>query len=374
MWQRGIQALPAAHLSWNHSPPRSIVMSEQPISPDPQAPLEIGKRLAQARESAALSVDQVATRLLVSASQIRAIEAGRMPSSYSADYYASTVQKYAEFLNLDMDQGSLPSAAAAIGVAHAAAQDASPAGRLAGFTPQRVGIAGRVDMPTIDSGWNARPWIVGLVVLLLAAIVFVYWDKMLDPVPAAHEQGSAEKTAAPGAAATPDTVAPAPVAGASTSSAQPATSPAQSTTSPPPAALAGADPSSSAVTGSPGASAPGTTASGRSDASAAATAAVSTTTPAGGSHSSPPQGSIQVTFAAPCWVQTVARDGTKAEKIYQPGQELIITAGSVSSLVIGNAKSARMVIDGTEVNLNQYMRGSSDVVRIQDLSVLQPAR
>ena len=62
-------------------------MSEQPISPDPLAPPEIGNRLAQARQAAALSIDHVAAKLLVSASQIQAIESGSMPPSYSAGYY-----------------------------------------------------------------------------------------------------------------------------------------------------------------------------------------------------------------------------------------------------------------------------------------------
>ena len=131
-------------------------MSEQPISPDPLAPPEIGSRLAQAREAAALTIDQVAAKLLVSASQIQAIESGSMPSSYSAGYYERTVRKYADFLSIEVDQAILPAAAAAVGQAHAGNQDGTPAARLAGFTPQRVGIGGRIDRPTIESSWNAK--------------------------------------------------------------------------------------------------------------------------------------------------------------------------------------------------------------------------
>ena len=349
-------------------------MSEQPISPDPLAPPEIGSRLAQAREAAALTIDQVAAKLLVSASQIQAIESGRMSSSYSAGYYERTVRKYADFLSIEVDQATLPAAAAAVGQAHAGNQDGTPAARLAGFTPQRVGIGGRIDRPTIESSWNAKSWIIGAVVLILVVAGFVFRDKVLDPSPPASGSGpeatsaSTSTPSAPAAAASPN----------STTTPSAASSPAA------PAFLAATDapdgqPNRSAAASSPSDSsappvegerpvspAPDDSAlSSGASRSALATASGTATPPDSDSR-------IKVTFAAPCWVQLIASDGTRTEKIYQPDQVLEFPVDALASLVIGNARSARMTIDGRDVNLGQFMKG--DVVRMSDAALHEALR
>ena len=358
-------------------------MSEQPISPDPLAPPEIGSRLAQAREAAALTVDQVAAKLLLSASQIRALESGRMPSSYSADYYERTVRKYADFLGMEVDQTALPAAAAAVGQAHAIGQDTSPAGRLAGFTPHRVGIGGRVDMPTIDSGWNAKPWVLGAAVLVLAILGLVYQDKLPDlsaPARSSGDVANSAKPASPSSSADTGSLTATPAApggqvnrpadlaspgGSGASSAEnerkSATAPATDT-SQADATLASASQTGASQTGSP---APDSARPG--DPATPPTAAKPATAAA-------PEGRVKVTCSTPCWVQATASDGKRSEKIYQPDEELVMPAEAIASLIIGNAKSARMTIDGVDVNLNQFMKGSSDVARIPDTALQELLR
>lgn len=349
-------------------------MSEQPISPDPSAPPEIGNRLAQAREAAALTVDQVAAKLLVSASQIRAIESGRMASSYSAGYYERTVRKYADFLDIEFDQTALPAAAAAVGQAHAVNQDASPAARLAGFTPQRVGISGRIDRPTIESSWNAKSWIVGAIVLILVAAGFLLRDKLLDPSPSASGSGSeaasvappAPSPVAPSASATPTTppsaaslpAAPASAVATNAPASQPSRSGGVSSSS---------DSSTSPVEGErPAAPAPEVSALSPGAASSALATLSSTPTPPDS------DGRITVTFDAPCWVQLIKSDGTRTEKIFPPDQVLEFPVDALASLVIGNARSARMAIDGRDINLSQFMKG--DVVRMSDAALHEALR
>ncbi len=392
-------------------------MSEQPITPDPLAPPEIGSRLAQAREAAALSVDQVAAKLLISASQIRALESGHMPSSYSADYYERTVRKYANFLGVEVDQTALPAAAAAIGQAHAIDQDKSPAGRLAGFTPHRVGIAGRVDMPTIGNGRNAKPWILGVAIVILAVVGFQFRDMVLDPTPSADSPAeSANRTppatsSAPGASGSATallntgspTKRPVEVAGASGSGTQaaqgekkattatgsggvPQSGAPQGGTSQASASAASAAPTSASAAGAAQA---GTAQSGASQAVAAQVGATQAgagaassanagapTPPAAtkSASSTTPDGSVKLSCTTPCWVQATAGDGTRTEKIYQPGQELVMPANALASLIIGNAKSARMTIDGVDVNLNAFMKGSSDVARIPETALRELVR
>ena len=370
-------------------------MSEQPISPDPLAPPEIGSRLAQARQAAALSIDHVAAKLLVSASQIQAIESGSMPSSYSAGYYERTVRKYADFLNIEVDQAVLPAAAAAVGQAHAGIQDGTPAARLAGFTPQRVGIGGRIDRPTIGSSRNAKAWIAGAFVLILVVAGFVFRDKVLDPSTPAPGSDTAATSASPSAPSSPSS----PSSSASPSSPSALSAPAASATpSPPPAPAAassasappslvaanaangqpnrsGGVPSSSDSSAPPAegerSAAPAPEVSALSSAAsraAAATAPASATPPDSGSR----EGRIKVTFDAPCWVQLIKSDGTRAEKIFQPDQELEFPADALASLVIGNARSARMTIDGRDVNLSKFMK--SDVVRMSDATLREALR
>ncbi len=79
-----------------------------------------------------------------------------------------------------------------------------------------------------------------------------------------------------------------------------------------------------------------------------------------------------MTFDAPCWVQLIKSDGTRAEKIFQPDQELEFPADALASLVIGNARSARMTIDGRDVNLSKFMK--SDVVRMSDATLREALR
>ena len=356
-------------------------MSEQPVSPDPLAPPEIGSRLAQAREAAAMTIDQVAAKLLVSASQIQAIESGRMPSSYSAGYYESTVRKYADFLSIEVDLAVLPAAAAAVGQAHAGIQDGTPAARLAGFTPQRVGIGGRIDRPTIESSWNAKAWIAGALVLILVVAGFVFRDKVLDPSAPASGSGSEATSASPSAPSSPATTA-SPTSTPAPAAASAATVPSAASSPTGPAVLMASNAlniqpnRSGGVSSSSDSSAPpvegdrsASPAPEGSAQSSAASRATATTTPApatppdSGSH----EGRIKVTFEAPCWVQLIKSDGTRSEKIFQPDQELEFPADALASLVIGNARSARMTIDGREVNLSKFMK--SDVVRMSDAAL-----
>ena len=327
-----------------------------------------------------MTVDQVAAKLLVSASQILAIESGRLPSSYSAGYYERTVRKYANFLNIELDQAALPAAAAAIGQAHAVNQDGSPAARLAGFTPQRVGIGGRIDRPTIESGWNAKSWIAGVVVLILVVAGFMFRDRLFDLPAPGLGSGNAAKSATPPAVSTPaaSSASSAPSASVSSSSASPANAP----TAASPASLvtgttlneqtsrpAGVPPSGDSL--APVVEAERTASSRPQDSTpspatpeSAAAAAPSAPTPA---DSPVHDGQVQVTFAAPCWVQLIKSDGTRSEKIFQPDQVLEFPVDTMASLVIGNARSARMTIDGGAIDLNPFMKG--DVVRMSDAAL-----
>lgn len=79
-----------------------------------------------------------------------------------------------------------------------------------------------------------------------------------------------------------------------------------------------------------------------------------------------------VTFTSPCWVQLIKSDGTRSEKIYQPDQVLEFPLEALASLVIGNARSARMTIDGQDLSLDQFMKG--DVVRMSDSTLHEALR
>jgi hypothetical protein len=65
---------------------------------------QIGTELASARKARGLGIGDVASRLLLSNGQIRALEAVQPEAFYSAEFYAGALRKYAAFVGVQSDQ------------------------------------------------------------------------------------------------------------------------------------------------------------------------------------------------------------------------------------------------------------------------------
>lgn len=66
--------------------------------------LHVGRALAEARQEQDLSIQMVGSRLLLSPTQVAALEEVNADAFYSAEFYASALRKYAALLGVEPDQ------------------------------------------------------------------------------------------------------------------------------------------------------------------------------------------------------------------------------------------------------------------------------
>ncbi len=273
---------------------------------------EIGRQLQAARAAKCLSVEAVSRKVLLSPSQILALESGRLPTFYAPSFYAQSVQTYADFLGISLSTAPGQATWESSG-SSALNEDSSQSGRLAALVASGSGMV-RLSASGYSGPNRPRTLIVIAMFILLTGIALVIFRQ------GSEEAANSDASAAQSTQVVQPTIStPAPVA-----------TTVQNTLTQPP-------------TG---------------------TAAESMPTPPPGSRDQ-----IVLTFTASCWVQITQANGSTAEKVYSPQETLKLDVNEVTSLVIGNARSARMTIGTGNVDLTQFMKGTSDVARIAGSSL-----
>ena len=325
---------------------------------------EIGLQLETARTAQGLSVEAVARKVLLSPNQIQALESGRLPSFYAPSFYAQSVQKYAHFLGISLDTTLASRQADKPGTSRSDARpptdDASQSGRLATLVTSGSGMV-RLSASGYSGPNRLRTLLIIAIFIVVTGIALVWFrqhseenaDSDTSGAPSAQsDQTEAASTRASenttGQQATPTA---APHATSSTTTGLPA--PAGPAVAALPATVSTTSASSSSST---------------SSSTSATTITADRTAQAGQAKGADRQ--IVLTFTSPCWVQVTRANGSTTEKIYSPQDSLNIDTDQITSLVIGNARSAHLAIGSNAIDMAQFMKGTSDVARISG-SVLQ---
>ncbi len=263
------------------------------------APPTAGAILAQAREAAGLSVQDVALQLRLAPRQVTAIERDDFASLPGRTFVRGFVRNYARLLKLDVDAilAALPGDGAAALDRPSLAATTRAIGELPSERAARPGVA---------------KWAIPLVLIAIVAIAALYeFSRPPSPAPVATTPAAAPAPAPPPAAEPSPSSPPAPQADA-----QPG--------GPPPASLAGT-----------------TTTSLPNPVAAGATAASSASAPAASPAAQGAPNQLSVRFHGTSWIEVRDRsgnivlsmtgnDGTSREiAIASPGE---ITVGNVAAV------------------------------------------
>jgi len=284
---------------------------ENPPSWAPAGEIGPGARLRAARESAGLSLDQVAQQLKLAPRQVRALEDEDFAQLPGRTFARGFVRNYARLLNLDGDDllALLP--------------DATRAPALESPALQSTG-AMIAELPTAGSAKpNLTRWVIPIVLVgcIVAAAAYEWYRGGLAP------QNDATR---------PAPAAPRAVVPAATSSQE----------LPNPLASEKAA-SETAV------AAPGREAGGEGAAAPAAVGAPGAPAPAAASPAPP----LQLTYRGPSWTDIRDRDGqVLISRLVAAGSEQSFRGNPPFDIVIGNAREVTLVYRGKPVDLARYMR------------------
>jgi cytoskeletal protein RodZ len=81
---------------------------------------------------------------------------------------------------------------------------------------------------------------------------------------------------------------------------------------------------------------------------------------------------LRLSFTAPSWVQLIALDGKRFEKIFTAQETLDIDPATTASVVIGNARQSSLTRGESKIDLTRFINPNSSVARLsqQDLHAL----
>jgi cytoskeleton protein RodZ len=305
-----------------------IDVSLPPVPPSPDGP---GARLKGARETAGLSLDQVAQQLKLAPRQVKALEDedfGKLPGRTFARGF---VRNYARLLNLDSDDllALMPDAA------HAPALG-SPALQSTGTT--------MAELPT--AAVNRSNFMRWLIPLVLVAFI----------VGAAAYEWYRGGLVAPGDV--PRTVATAPQADAQLPAQLPPQSPAQLRTQPPanPPTPA-APPAGTTSTLLPNPLAAGGQAAESSPAPEARDASPAAAAPIAAPEPAAAPAPLVLSYRGPSWTEVRDRSGQLLiARLVTEGSQQSIRGTPPFDLVIGNAHVVTLTYQGKPIDLSRYTR------------------
>ncbi len=270
---------------------------------------QVGSLLKSAREERSLEVTEIALKIALSPSQLRLLEQGETAAFYNHHFYLQATRRYAEFLGIELP----PSVEKT--------QQAPP------IEPP-VKIQAPRDPSPQDASPPRKTWITAAVSVGVSAFVIVIVllqpERNLTQMPV-NEASVTTPAAAPisnppsAAITAPAAVAPAAVAPAAV---------APSAVAPAPAAVT----TPAAVTAPPAAPAP-------------------IPSPASASAAT---GSSFVNQNS-TWIQIVGKDGNKTNLRPQAGEVVQFDAQSTAAVAFGRPSTAKLIIDGQEVNVERFL-------------------
>lgn len=296
---------------------------------------EIGALLKSSRERQGENLAEVAFRIALSPSQLRAIEAGDLRPFYSAGYFLQAAERYASFLNIKLPQLTTKNSDQQVVVHADNAQESIQKTRSHEIAPEQkpgTDSPGSDNAPHVDDqpGHSATPrmgarswgWLAfGAAVLITVGIVKISSDKP----------------------ATPDAA----VSAAPTSTTATATVNESVTTAP-------------AVTAAPTTSTASTVVS--STAPLAPTASPSMPQDRLTNPSAKPVNALdpgpndsQLESQAQTWVQLVKTSGEKINLKIESGQKIEFVAETAAAIVFGQPEKVVLTVKGKAVNLKPFI-------------------
>lgn len=297
---------------------------------------EIGALLKSSRERQNENLAEVAFRIALSPSQLRAIEAGDLRPFYSAGYFLQAAERYANFLNVKLPKPEPRELArgfvaetdtAQVPAENPATQNATqPQESIRAPTSLMASKQGKENLQTTSSGPRSQPWgwlAFGAAVLITLGILKISLDKPAEEGATVIATATAE-TPSNTQNDTSTAISPAP--------AMPAP-PAAKPTAPPPA-IAPAAPAAAATT---------------SQDRLANPSSKPVNTLALGSNDS------QLESQTSTWVQLVRTNGEKTNLKIEPGQKIEFAANATAAVVFGQPEKAVLKIKDKAVNLKPFI-------------------
>lgn len=358
-----------------------------------QLPLEQwAEQLKQARNQANLELSAIAHTLMLSSTQLRGIESGSLSAFHGPGYYLRAIEKYARYLNITLDP---PATELRLTDSQIALNRVKNQPSAANLAKRESLVLGANAMPSSGRGSRLGAWVAGLVLLAIAAGV---WVALNEGWPTKHEEpvitaqltaqvktpDSTQSTVSPAQITTPAPV----TAVAERPSAQP---PDSSQTSP--QAIADARelngnmqvvneplPAANSAAGSVDSVTQATTqqsgAVAQNSEPAPDPATELTTEPATEPVPEPaPQTKpdmIEATFTADCWVEVRFTDGRVEQGLYKPGQTLSVAIDDVANLTFGNAQAVTATRAGSTFDVLSFTRNRNNVARISGQDLRRP--
>lgn len=333
-----------------------------PAQPVPDSLAALGARLAQLREAKGWTIDDVSSRLKVSAAKLRALEAGDIGQLPDTTFALGVVRSYAKMLGAD----PAPFTQALRREKGVPQPDLSMPASAGADLPR-----GRVSLSLGGNQSRHRSWLWGIAALVVAVIALAMW----------HNNGGESsawlarlKASANGATAAGPQVASATVAQGETAGAQQASgAEAATAASNDQAAAAGSD---AQIEQAPaGASAAQPVVASSAAASAAANAAVAQTAsapavaPASGASAAASsvagQSTVAVRVTQDSWFSVRQKDGKEVfSGIVRAGESREIAGEPPLKVTIGNKAGLESItLDGQPVDPAKYAAARGNVAR-----------
>ena len=293
-------------------------------------PASAGSLLRKAREAKGMSLEDVAGKLKLSRRQIEALEADNFSELPGLTFVRGFVRNYARVLDIDPDPilAYLDAGPQTLAQLRASDPPAEPRAPQLVKLPQRSGYLRprRVPVKLIAA--------LVLAALLAGGGALLVHQSSLEP----------ELTLAPASTPTPAVETAKPELPAEANAAA-STAPAAPADTAAPAAAASDSTVAPAVAAPAGEAAAGTTGA------AAPVSVVPASTGADGA------GQLRLTFEGDSWVDIRDADGNKvASKLYKPGAEDTLSGKPPFKLVIGNAAQVKLFYNGQPVDLAAHVK------------------
>ena len=321
-----------------------MTSSSTPDSQPARPELELGIVLRHTRNAKQRSVAQVARVLILSVAQINGLESGSLAAFHNRTYYLRALTKYLDYLGVAKQ-------AATVSLLAQLEQQAAVNNEATSQKELNL-LLGSVLHPSRKTLLipNKRLPLLLVTLAVLVGIGLVAFT-LLQRLPQADSVAVSS--------AITESALNTSQSNQRLSETAPAPDPATSPTQPPKAEQTTPDVATNPGLASKAATTPTQPLSSSGAAHAVANAAAQTKI-------------LRLSFTAPAWVQMIAQDGKRVEKVFTPEETLDVDPATTVSVVVGNAREASFSAGQIKIDLAQFIKPNSSVARLnqQDLNAL----
>jgi cytoskeletal protein RodZ len=313
-----------------------------------------GESLIQTRTQKGLSINDVAKQLMLSTSQVRALEEGSLLPFHNIFFYKQALKKYRNLFKISFSPEVEAELSKSSTQSHTHASHHS-----IDIKPTAFSVQSRFDF--LNRKAKILALIVTIFVILSATIFGLMPSSDTNPTPHAT---LAEKDAAESSARAPLTTQV---------DASLLRAPSQATVN------NSTPPIDNTINIKPGSTVNGLTT--LQTLANKAPEATSSPTPPSNKTPAPVQSQtasnqpvmLSITFTQDCWLKAVTKDGKTIAKVFTSGSSFEEPLSEIVSLVLGNPSGVNAQVGNQAKDLNQFITSNSSVLRLteQDLSKLQ---